>query len=331
MSNFNEISYKSVNGRTNIYGRIWLPEGKPKATVQIAHGIAEHCGRYDGFCGFLRDNGFAVYINDHLGHGKSIYDETELGFFDYKDGWMKTVEDMHTLFVDVEGDEQALKDIEAELEGAGYLSHAGQQARIVLMEAELIDRPGAIIPVLSLAIPGSAPAAVLLAAFWMHGYRPGPLLMSETPEFLYLVVVSMVFASLVMVLLANNMAKVTVKVLQVDQRILMPIVFICCVIGAFVVNNRLFDIKLMFVFGLLGIAMSYMKYPSAPFLLGVVMGNMADENLRRALMLHNGSILPFFTRPICIFFLLFILVLVVPQLPFYPKLKAKFTRQKAQA
>ena len=190
---------------------------------------------------------------------------------------------------------------------------------------------GAIIPVLSLAIPGSAPAAVLLAAFWMHGYRPGPLLMSETPEFLYLVVVSMIFASFVMILLANNMAKLTVKVLQVDQRVLMPIVFICCVIGAFVVNNRLFDIKLMFVFGLLGIAMSYMKYPSAPFLLGVVMGNMADENLRRALMLHNGSILPFFTRPICIFFLLFILVLVVPQLPFYPKLKAKFTRKKVQA
>ena len=190
---------------------------------------------------------------------------------------------------------------------------------------------GAIIPVLSLAIPGSAPAAVLLAAFWMHGYRPGPLLMSETPEFLYLVVVSMIFASFVMILLANNMAKLTVKVLQVDQRVLMPIVFICCVIGAFVVNNRLFDIKLMFVFGLLGIAMSYMKYPSAPFLLGVVMGNMADENLRRALMLHNGSILPFFTRPICIFFLLFILVLVVPQLPFYPKLKAKFTRKKARA
>jgi len=190
---------------------------------------------------------------------------------------------------------------------------------------------GAIIPVLSLAIPGSAPAAVLLAAFWMHGYRPGPLLMSETPEFLYLVVVSMMFASLVMVLIANNMAKITVKVLRVDQRILMPIVFVCCVIGAFVVNNRLFDIKLMFAFGLLGVAMSYMHYPSAPFLLGVVMGNMADENLRRALMLSDGSILPFFTRPICIFFLLFIALLVVQQLPCYPAIKAKLFGKKKEA
>lgn len=98
MSNFNEISYKSANGRTNIYGRVWRPEAKVKATVQIAHGIAEHCERYDGFCTFLRDNGFAVYINDHLGHGRSVFDETELGFFDYKDGWMKTVADMRALF-----------------------------------------------------------------------------------------------------------------------------------------------------------------------------------------------------------------------------------------
>lgn len=109
----------------------------------------------------------------------------------------------------------------------------------------------------------------------------------------------------------------------------MPIVFVCCVIGAFVVNNRLFDIKLMFVFGLLGVAMRYMHYPSAPFLLGVVMGNMADENLRRALMLSDGSIMPFFTRPICIFFLLFILLLIVQQLPCYPAIKAKlFGRKK---
>ncbi|MGI6692007.1 MAG: tripartite tricarboxylate transporter permease [Christensenellales bacterium] len=185
---------------------------------------------------------------------------------------------------------------------------------------------GAIIPVLSLAIPGSAPAAVLLAAFWMHGYRPGPLLMTDTPEFLYYIVVFMVVSSILMWLIASNMSKLTVKVLQIDQRILMPTIFICCVIGAFVVNNRIFDVKLMFIFGLLGVALSHMKYPSAPFLLGVILGNMADENLRRALILHNGSIVPFFTRPISIFFILFILALVLPQFAFFRKGMAAIRR-----
>ena len=191
---------------------------------------------------------------------------------------------------------------------------------------------GAVIPVLSLAIPGSAPAAVLLAAFWMHGYRPGPLLMTETPEFLYYVVVFMLVSSILMWLLASNMSKLTVRVLRVDQRVLMPAIFIACVIGAFVVNNRIFDVKLMFFFGLIGVAMSYMKYPSAPFLLGVILGNMADENLRRALILHDGSIMPFFTRPISLFFIVFILALVLPQFASFRKLMAPvknlFSRKK---
>lgn len=181
---------------------------------------------------------------------------------------------------------------------------------------------GAIIPVLSLAIPGSAPAAVLLAAFWMHGYRPGPLLMTDTPEFLYYVIVFMVVSSLLMWFIASSMSKLSVRILQVDQRILMPTIFICCVIGAFVVSNRIFDVKLMFVFGLIGVAMSYMKYPSAPFLLGVILGNMADENLRRALILYDGSLMPFFTRPISIFFIVFILALMLPQFAFFRKLTA---------
>ena len=191
---------------------------------------------------------------------------------------------------------------------------------------------GAVIPVLSLAIPGSAPAAVLLAAFWMHGYRPGPLLMTETPEFLYYVVVFMLVSSILMWLLASNMSKLTVRVLRVDQRVLMPAIFIACVIGAFVVNNRIFDVKLMFFFGLIGVAMSYMKYPSAPFLLGVILGNMADENLRRALILHDGSIMPFFTRPISLLFIVFILALVLPQFASFRKLMAPvknlFSRKK---
>lgn len=174
---------------------------------------------------------------------------------------------------------------------------------------------GAIIPVLSLAIPGSTSAAVLLAAFWMHGYRPGPLLMNDTPEFLYYVIVFMLLASCTMWLLAMVVATFSVKVLSVDIRILMPIVFICCVLGAFVVSNRLFDIKLMFVFGLLGIVMSYLKMPGAPFLLGIILGNMADENLRRALLLTHGDLSIFFIRPISLLFIALITLLLVSQTP----------------
>lgn len=192
---------------------------------------------------------------------------------------------------------------------------------------------GAIIPVLSLAIPGSPPAAVLLAAFWMHGYRPGPLLMTETPDFLYYIVVFMVAAGIVMWVLASSMSRLTVRILQVDARILMPIIFICCVIGAYVVNGRLFDIKMMFVFGIIGIIMRYIKIPSPPLLLGIILGNMADENLRRALILNEGSITSFFTRPISIFFILFILFLVLPQIPicarFFDRIKKSFMRKKA--
>lgn len=178
---------------------------------------------------------------------------------------------------------------------------------------------GAIIPVLSLAIPGSPPAAVLLAAFWMHGYRPGPLLMSETPDFLYYIVVFMVAAGIVMWVLASNMSRLTVKILQIDARVLMPIIFICCVIGAYVVNGRLFDIKMMFVFGIIGIIMRHIKIPTPPLLLGIILGNMADENLRRALILNEGSITSFFTRPISIFFIVFILFLVLPQIPVFAR------------
>ena len=190
---------------------------------------------------------------------------------------------------------------------------------------------GAIIPVLSLAIPGSTSAAVLLAAFWMHGYRPGPLLMQDTPHFLYYVIVFMVLASCLMWFLGIVISKFSVKVLSVDIKILMPIVFICCVIGAFVVSNRLFDIKLMFVFGILGIIMSFLKMPGAPFLLGIILGNMADENLRRALLLTEADISIFFTRPISIFFIVLITYLILTQTPAYMRMQEKREAKKAAA
>ncbi len=182
---------------------------------------------------------------------------------------------------------------------------------------------GAIIPVLSLAVPGSAPAAVLLAAFLMHGYRPGPLLMTESPDFLYNVCIYLAFASISMWLIALLLSKVTVRILGVNKKYLMPLIYVLCVIGSYLINYNLFDVKVMFVFGIIGLVLTSLKFPAAPFLLGVILGPMLDSNLRRALKLSNGSFTPLFTRPICIFFLIIIVGMILAQLGVFKLFKGK--------
>ncbi|MDR2860504.1 MAG: tripartite tricarboxylate transporter permease [Elusimicrobiota bacterium] len=182
---------------------------------------------------------------------------------------------------------------------------------------------GALIPIMSLAVPGSAPAAVLLAAFLMHGYRPGPLLSVESPEFVYNVAVYLIFASIAMWAIALLIAKWTVKVLLINKKILMPIIFMLCVIGSYLINYNMFDIKVMFVFGLIGLALTATQFPAAPFLLGVILGPMTDSNLRRALYLYDGSFATMFERPICIFFLVAIAFMILSQIGLFKKKKEK--------
>lgn len=93
-----EFTFPSVSALADIHAASYLPEnGEIKAVLQIAHGMAEHLERYEKFASYLCDNGIAVYINDHLGHGQSIKSENELGFFGKKDGWKNFVEDCHKL------------------------------------------------------------------------------------------------------------------------------------------------------------------------------------------------------------------------------------------
>ena len=186
---------------------------------------------------------------------------------------------------------------------------------------------GAIIPILSLAVPGSAPAAVLMAAFWLHGLRPGPLMMTETPGFLYTVAVYLIASSLIMWALGLLISRFTVKILQVSPQLLMPVVFLFGVVGSYVINDRIFDVWVMFAFGFVGLFLSHMKFPSAPFLLGVILGPMADTNLRRALTLSDGSILPFFTRPICLFFAVIIVLMIAAQMGLFSRWTSKETEE----
>ena len=169
--------------------------------------------------------------------------------------------------------------------------------------------PGAIIPVLTLAVPGSAPAAVLLGAMLIHGVRPGPLIMLEFPSFIYETVAMVLIATFMMFILGLSMVRPLVKVLQVPRQKLMPIVFVLCVVGSFALQSRLFDVLVMIVFGLIGFVLREMEYPMAPLVLGIILGDILDKNLRRALILSNGSIAPFFSRPICL--VLFVLTMLI--------------------
>lgn len=170
---------------------------------------------------------------------------------------------------------------------------------------------GAIIPVLTLAVPGSAPAAVLLAAMWIHGIRAGPLLPIQHPEMIGYVAESFVIATILMVVFGLLVTRLFLKILLVPTEILMPIIFVLCVVGTYVLNGRLFDVWVMLLFGLLGYFMRINDFPAAPFVLGFILGPMADTNIRRALMLKNGDISPFFTRPISLVLIIAITLVVL--------------------
>lgn len=178
---------------------------------------------------------------------------------------------------------------------------------------------GAVIPVLSLGIPGSAPAAVLLAAMFIHGVRPGPLIMIESPDFVYKVVAMVFLATCAMFVLGLSMVKYVVKVLQVPRTKLMPIIFALCVIGSYAIQSRIFDVRVMIFFGILGFVMQQMEYPVAPMILGLILGNMLDTNFRRALVIAEGEALPFISRPICLVLISFIVLTLVSKTRWFNK------------
>lgn len=168
--------------------------------------------------------------------------------------------------------------------------------------------PGSLIPALTLAVPGSAPAAVLIAALFIHGIRPGPMIMIEQPTFIYSIAAMLVFATVAIAIYGLSLTRLFILVLKIPREILMPVVFTLCVIGPYALTQRTFDIGVMVAFGLIGFVLRQMKYPMAPLVLGIILGSLLDKSLRRGLTLSDGSLEPFFSRPISLFFVVVIVV-----------------------
>jgi putative tricarboxylic transport membrane protein len=170
---------------------------------------------------------------------------------------------------------------------------------------------GALIPLISLGIPGDTVTALLLGALVVHGLTPGPLLFQNNGDVVYGIFAALLVANVAMIAFLYWGMRVFTKVLSIPQYILLPIIIVLCVVGAIGVNNRLFDAGALLFFGILGYIMVKFKFPVAPIILGFILGPLLETNLRRGLMYTQGDFLPFLTKPIAAFFLGLALLSVV--------------------
>ncbi|MDT4763174.1 tripartite tricarboxylate transporter permease [Sphaerochaeta sp. PS] len=171
---------------------------------------------------------------------------------------------------------------------------------------------GAMIPLLTLGIPGDGATAILLGGFMLHGMQPGPLLFQTNGATVYHIFASMILATFFMAIVMYAGMRFFVKILKVPSNILLPLIVVLCSIGAFALNNRVFDMWSLLLFGLIGLAMAKAGIPGPPFILGFILEGAFETNLRRGLEYSNGNFLEVFTRPIsAIFLTLTILSLVL--------------------
>ena len=155
-----------------------------------------------------------------------------------------------------------------------------------------------MVPLLTLGIPGSGTTAVLLGALLIHGLRPGPLLFKSNPEFVWGVIASMYIGNVMLLILNLPLVGMWASLLRVPYRILMPIIVTISAVGVFATDNNVFDMWVMFAFGIIGYLMRKLDFPAAPAVLGLVLGPLVERSLRQSLTISHGDLSIFFTRPI---------------------------------
>ena len=156
----------------------------------------------------------------------------------------------------------------------------------------------AMLPMITLGIPGSPTAAVMLGGLIIWGLQPGPMLFKEQPEFVWGLIASMYTGNVIGVLMVLACVPFFAAILRIPFAILTPIIVVVCAIGAYAVNNAMIDIWYMLLFGVVGYVFKKLDYPLAPLVLALVLGDLAENALRQSLIMSQGSLGIFFTRPI---------------------------------
>ncbi|WP_278574480.1 tripartite tricarboxylate transporter permease [Fusobacterium ulcerans] len=163
---------------------------------------------------------------------------------------------------------------------------------------------GALVPLLTLGVPGDAVAAVLLGALIIQGLTPGPLLFEQNPEIIYGLFSSMIIGNILLLFIGLAGIKFYSRIVEIPKTLMIPAILILSTIGSYSMNNSLFDVGVTFVFGIIGYIMSKIKMPSSPIVLAVILGPMLETNLRKAVLIYEGSYSFLYTRPITVVFLI---------------------------
>jgi len=163
---------------------------------------------------------------------------------------------------------------------------------------------GSFIPLLTLGIPANVVMAMMLAAFTLHGIRPGPLLLQERPDLFWGVITSMYLGNVMLLILNLPLVGLFVQILRVPYPILAPLILLFCLVGAYSTSGQVGDVFIMICFGLLGYLMRKFKFEAAPLVLALILGKQMEESLRQTLGISQGSFAVFITRPISLVLLL---------------------------
>lgn len=170
---------------------------------------------------------------------------------------------------------------------------------------------GAFAPLLSLGIPGSGTAAVLLGGLLMWGLKPGPQLFVEEPDFVWGLIASMYIANLICIIIATGVIPFLVKILTVPVAIMSPIIMTLCIVGSYSVNNNIFDVYVMLIAGVVAYLFKANNYPASPFLLAFVLTQRLEQSFVQAFQISGGKVSIFFTKPISLALLIAMLMFMI--------------------
>lgn len=180
---------------------------------------------------------------------------------------------------------------------------------------------GALIPMLTLGVPGDAVAAIMIGALTIQGLQPGPLLFRNHSVLVYSVFLGMFVANIVMCVMGLSCIRIFVKVLSIPKAILVPTIFLFCVVGSYAMANNFFDVWTMLIFGFIGYFLNKVDISASPAVLGLILGPMAEEHFRRALLMSRGDFRTFVSTGITWLFI--VLIALSLFLPLWQRHKAK--------